>query len=175
MLDRKLMAVIEKTFGDNYFKKYTEKFETRLMVQKVLYILTHSQASKKIKFPYRWTFYLHGPYSSEIAHMIYYIAELEKSERGEFEELTSEETKIIEIFKEFRNKLIHICKPENLTGKHFEMLATLIYIANQVGDKFKDLERSFKTHKEDLFQDIGKKKFKTFYDALKSFQYIKAK
>ena len=102
MLDHKLYKIIIDTLGKAHFDNYPEDFSKRILVQKVLYLLTHGRANPKINLAYKWSFYLHGPYSSEIAHMIYYMNEFSTSSFSENQDiLDEEEIESIDNFKGF--------------------------------------------------------------------------
>ena len=105
MIDRKLHKTLEKIWGKHYLEDYCSKnfFEIRIVIQKTLYLLMHND-NHKIEFlqPYKWTFYLRGPYSSDIAHMLFHINNL-KSEIDKKEiKFNEEELKSIDLFIQFK-------------------------------------------------------------------------
>ncbi len=147
MLDRSLYKIIKQTQGKTSFKKYPLDFPTRIIIQKTLYFLTHGRSNPKIKLPYKWTFYLRGPYSSEIAHMIYHMNNFRNDIEKKSYELSEEDINAISHFQGFKKDLDITFKKDIDTqkiseGQLFEVLATLTYIALQVGnDKVKLFEK----------------------------------
>ena len=49
MLDRKLYHIIVEALGEDFIKAYPEDFSKRIIVQKVLYLLTHGKSNLNIK------------------------------------------------------------------------------------------------------------------------------
>lgn len=133
MLDRKLYYVIAKILGEDFVTGYTEKFSTRIIVQKMLYLLTHGVRSPRVSLPYSWSFYLRGPYSPEIAHALYYVNEVFDEIPKEQVQLSTEETAAVSHLSqtlkliEDQRKKRGISNSENV----FEAAATLVYFGER--------------------------------------------
>ena len=175
MLDRKLYKIIIDTLGKAHFDYYPKDFSKRILVQKVLYLHTHGKTNPKISLPYRWSFYLHGPYSSEIAHMLYYMNDFSTLLADETEKtqdiLNLEENEIIANFKVFDKKITTFCY--NLSKEDlYEMFATITYISEQVDYDKSRIEQKFEVFKPELREKINSKDFETILDTMKEFNYI---
>ena len=177
MLDRKLYYVIVQALGEDLLKAYPDEFSKRIIIQKVLYLLTHGKSNLNITFPYQWSFYLYGPYSSEIAHMIYHIndflhdldkkpLELEENEKSvilnfnKFKEVIDEERQ--------RNKDFQNIPEEQL----YEIIATLIYASKQLGSNKDEIFRQFINFKPELEESVSKSMFNHLYSILNLYNYI---
>ncbi len=177
MLDRRLYKIIEYALGETYANEYSNKFSTRIIVQKILYLLTHGTSNPKISLPYRWTFYLHGPYSSEIAHMLYHINQFQSELNNQPIKLEENDKLRIEHFLKFKQELDEK-KTENrdfqkLTEEElYEILTTLTYAAGQIGNNKKELINMFTKFKPDLRKRISESVLNTIYTLLVNFSYI---
>lgn len=177
MIDRKLYHVILQALGEDFIKTYPDDLSIRIIVQKVLYLLTHGKSNLNITFPYQWSFYLYGPYSSEIAHMIYHIndflhdldkkpLELEENEKSvilnfnKFKEVIDEERQ--------RNKDFQNIPEEQL----YEIIATLIYASKQLGSNKNEILRQFANFKPELKERVSKSMFNNLYSILNQYNYI---
>ena len=132
MLDRKLYQIVKSTLGERYFSHYRQDFLTRLITQKTLYLLTHRQNSK-ILLKYKWNFYLHGPYSSEIAHMIYYMNDFLPVLHDSQISLSREEQDEIEVFQSFLQDTERKLENTLDKGELLELLATFLYLQKDIG------------------------------------------
>ena len=172
MLDHKLYKIIIDTLGKAHFDYYPEDFSKRILVQKVLYLLTHGKANPKIYLAYKWSFYLHGPYSSEIAHMIYYMNDFSSSMLVETQDnLDEQEIETINHFKEFDKKIapfLNKLSKEDL----YEMFATIIYISEQVEHDKSRIEQKFGIFKPELKEKIRSKDFDAILETMTEFSYI---
>jgi len=172
MLDRKLYKIIIDALGKVHFDYYPEDFSKRILVQKVLYLLTHGRANPKINLAYKWSFYLHGPYSSEIAHMLYYMNDFSISLLGEAQDiLNDQEIESINHFKEFDKKIkpfLNKLSKEDL----YEMFATITYISEQVEHDKSRIEQKFGIFKPELKDKIKSKDFDTILETMTEFNYI---
>lgn len=177
MLDRKLYKIIIDTLGKAHFDYYPEDFSKRILVQKVLYLHTHGKTNPKISLPYRWSFYLHGPYSSEIAHMLYYMNDFSTLLADETEKtqdiLDPEENETITNFKAFDKKISKLNYQQHFSDEElFEMFATITYISEQVEYDKSRIDQKFKVFKPELREKINSKDFETILDTMKEFNYI---
>ena len=175
MLDRKLYKIIIEALGKAHFDNYPEDFSKRILVQKVLYLLTHGRANPKISLSYKWSFYLHGPYSSEIAHMLYYMNDYSVLLADESEEIQNipnlEESEIIANFKEFDKKIATF--RYNLSKEDlYEMFATITYISEQVDYDKSRIEQKFGIFKPELKEKINSKDFDAILETMTEFNYI---
>jgi len=165
MLDRKLYRIIN-VLNKEYFYKYSVY---HIIVQKALYLLTHGKTNPKLTLPYKWSFYLRGPYSSEIAHMIYYMIDYLPSLDKSRIQLDEEEIKAITHFQDFRKALLSIDEEINEEDL-FEMITIIVYISEQVNRS--KIEQKFYEFKPELKNKISKKKFKIILNKLSEFGYI---
>ncbi|MHA1334292.1 MAG: hypothetical protein ACTSVV_03175 [Promethearchaeota archaeon] len=196
MIDRKLHKTLEKIWGKHYLEDYCSKnfFEIRIVIQKTLYLLMHND-NHKIEFlqPYKWTFYLRGPYSSDIAHMLFHINNL-KSEIDKKEiKFNEEELKSIDLFIQFKNKLeeINDLNKKNQNKDYFinisdifEAAATLLYIyrdlnsnlneKDKINLNFNKISRVFKELKLELSERLRNEQLSKIFNLLKEFNYIKS-
>ncbi|MCF2138493.1 MAG: hypothetical protein K9W44_00390 [Candidatus Lokiarchaeota archaeon] len=173
MLDRKLYRIILDALNKEHFYKYPVKFSNRIIVQKTLYLLTHGRTNPKLSLAYKWNFYLRGPYSSEIAHMLYYMNDFSiVLEEGESQDiLDEEEINVIKHFKEFKEK-IDVLNNGILPEELFEMLATIVYISEQVDYDRSKIEQKFNEFKPELKSKINDEEFKIILNNLSEFGYI---
>jgi uncharacterized protein YwgA len=132
MLDRKLYQIVKSALGEEYFSNYCQNFQTRLITQKALYLLTHCQNST-LQLKYKWNFYLHGPYSSEIAHIIYYMNDFLPVLRDSQIPLAPEEQIEIKQFKSFLKDMDKKLKNTLNKGEICELLATFLYLQKDIG------------------------------------------
>ncbi len=172
MLDLKLYKIIIDALGKEYFDNYPEDFSKRILVQKVLYLLTHGRANPKITLAYKWTFYLHGPYSSEIAHVLYDMNDFSTSLLVETQNILNEpEIKSINHFKEFNEKIAPF--HDYLSREElYEMFATIIYISEQVEHDKTRIEQKFGIFKPELREKISSKDFDAILETMKESSYI---
>jgi len=174
MLDRKLYKIIIDALGKEYFDNYPEDFSKRILVQKVLYLLTHGRENPKISLPYKWSFYLRGPYSSEIAHMLFYMNDYSTSLENKTQDiLDNQEIEAIKHFKAFNEEISHFNYEQHLSDEElFEMFATITYISEQVEHDKSRIEQKFKVIKPELREKINSRDFETILDTIKEFNYI---
>jgi len=177
MLDRKLYKIIIDALGKEHFDNYPEDFSKRILVQKVLYLLTHGKTNPKISLPYRWNFYLHGPYSSEIAHMLYYMNDFSTLLADETEKtqniLDPEENGIITNFKVFDEEISNLNHQHHLSYEElYEMFATITYISEQVDHDKSKIELKFGIFKPELKEKINSKDFDAILETMTEFSYI---
>lgn len=172
MLDRKLYKIIIDTLGKAHFDYYPEDFSKRILVQKVLYLLTHGRANPKISLSYKWSFYLHGPYSSEIAHMLYYMNDFSETLAIETHTvLDHQDVETINHFKEFDKKIASF--HDTLSREElYEMFATIIYISEQVEHDKTRIEQKFGIFKPELRENISSKDFDAILETMIDFNYI---
>jgi len=177
MIDRKLFEILKRALDKSYLRDYPDKFSTRLMVQKALYLLTHGSSNPKVRLPYKWNFYLHGPYSPEISQMIYHMHEVWEEIPNKKIQLQEEDLSSIENFKDLKNKL------EDLNQSHpllrnieifelFEVLATLVYLGSQIGDDRKKIQEKFKKFKPELDEKLSQAGFEQIYSLLNEKNFI---
>ena len=177
MLDRKLYQIIVESLGEIYFNEYPDNFFTRIIVQKVLYLLTHGHKNPKISIPYDWNFYIRGPYSSEIAHMVYHLNNFKANIKDIKVELNSDEQESITHFNKFKtdfDKLIQ--KYEDILkigdADFYELIATLTYIGLQLGTDKKKIIEKFKRFKPTLSEKLNDYQFNEFIEILTNNNYI---
>lgn len=172
MLDLKLYKIIIDALGKDYFDYYPEDFSKRILVQKALYLLTHGRANPKINLSYKWSFYLHGPYSSEIAHVLYDMNDFSTSLLDETQDtLNDEEIETIKHFKKFDKKNVPFL--DKLSKEElYEMFATIIYISEQVEHDKSKIEQKFGIFKPELREKISSKDFDAILETMKEFSYI---
>ncbi len=176
MLDRQLYSIIVESLGPEYIDEYPHEFEKRVIVQKILFLLTHIKGKPKISLPYEWTFYLRGPYSSEIAHMLYYMQDFSNNLRQQEFILEEKDQQVIKQFKDLSNfldqQLAQKIGLKTVSDKIMESLATLVYISEQVeGDEAKILT-IFQRLKPKLAELLKEDLIKVFIKSLKKFQFI---
>jgi len=163
MLDRKLYRIIN-ALNKEYFYQYSVY---HIIVQKALYLLTHGKTNPKLTLPYKWSFYLRGPYSSEIAHMIYYMNDYLPSLDKSRIQLDEEEIKAITHFQDFNKEILGYYNDKE---ELFEMITIIVYISEQVNRS--KIEQKFNEFKPELKNKISKKKFKIILNKLSKFGYI---
>lgn len=177
MLDRKLYHIIVQALGEDFIKTYPDDFSKRIIVQKVLYLLTHGKSNLNITLPYQWSFYLYGPYSSEIAHMIYHINDFLRELDERPLELEDNEKSVIQNFNKFkevideerhRNKDFQKIPEEQL----YEIIATLIYASKQLGSNKNEIFKQFVNFKPELKESLSKSMFNNIYSILNQYNYI---
>jgi len=196
-LDRTLYRIIVDTLGQKFLHAYLDNFSKRIIVQKTLYLLTHGKKNPKIPevaLPYRWKFYLHGPYSDEIAHALFYMKDFSSILGNEPDEkftnfknqsiLEQEQQEIdtaINHFKVFSKKISDSSYQQGLSHEEFyEMLATIVYIADQLEENVNNHNNRYKAkieHKYCLFKpELWKKtkntQFEAILNTMNSFGYI---
>jgi len=173
MLDHKLYKILIEVLDKKHFTQYPEDFSKRIIVQKTLYILTHGKDNRKLSLPYKWSFYLRGPYSSEIAHMIYYMNDYLPSleENKSRIQLDEEEIKAISHFQDFRKALLSIDEEINEEDL-FEIAATILYISEQIGNDINKITDKFEDFKPNLKQKISSDNFNKILDLMSQFNYI---
>lgn len=177
MIDRKLYEIIKEILGESSLKKYPEEFSTRVIIQKILYLLTHGASSPKINLSYNWNFYLYGPYSPEIAQMIYHMNDVWEEISNKVVELDRFELKCIEHFKEFKKNLNRIQEKDRdlskLTDSElFEVLATLVYFAGHISENEGKIQEKFSTFKPELCKKMSKESFNQIFSLLSKYAYI---
>ncbi|MDO8537401.1 MAG: hypothetical protein Q7S21_00790 [archaeon] len=105
------------------FKKLTDKeldmrdYINRLMLQKIVFLLQ----SSGISFGYNFTWYLKGPYCSQLTKDAFAVT-TETVNNVEFEK--NEEEKILRLKKHFTNELKN--------DKELELLGSLVFIRNNM-------------------------------------------
>jgi len=177
MIDRKLYHVILQALGEDFIKAYPDNLSIRIIVQKVLYLLTHGKSNLNITLPYQWSFYLYGPYSSEIAHMIYHFNDFlhELDERPL--ELEDNEKSVIQNFNRFKedideerhhNKDYQKIPEEQL----YEIIATLIYASKQLGSNKNEIFSQFFNFKPELKESVSESMLSNIYTILYQYNYI---
>lgn len=177
MLDRKLYKVIEQTLGREYIDQYPDKFEHRIIVQKALYLLTNGNHTQNIKLPYKWKFYLYGPYSSDIAHMIYHINEVSEEVEKRPIKVPSKERKCIHHFCKLKSEIETTYKKKEVQemlskSEIYEILGTLTYFAGQVGNNPKKITKTFGRYKPKLQAKVPESIFNELYSMLERYNYI---
>ena len=166
--------MIKESLGTKFIKQYPEEFSTRLKVQKASYLLTHGKSSPKVNLPYAWTFYLRGPYSSEMAHMLYHVNDCWSDCIREQVRLTEEELRAISHFKEFQGKLriLGDQSSEFTQDELLELVTTIIYIAEQVGNEKRRIMSRLKRLKPKLTQKGSSGLYERVHALLVQHQYI---
>jgi|SRR5271157_3341443 len=177
MLDRHLFDIVKNALGLEFVENYPTDFDNRLIVQKVLYLLTHFKEDKRISLPYNWTFYLRGPYSSEIAHMMYYMNDFLPELKNGHEFLEEKEKDALATFEQFKEAIesYYLSDLDGSTlsrAELFETLATLTYIAKQVKDDREKLLSIFSGLKPSLAGQITPLNLSKLCDILESYQFI---
>lgn len=177
MLDRRLYQVIKKSLGQESFEGYETEFKTRLIVQKVLYLLTHGKNNPQLELPYEWSFYIRGPYSSEIAHMIFHMNNFREELYSRNVELSEIEMKSISFFTEFKNELNSKISKESVfkelkKEEIYELIATLVYISLQIGNNKEKLSQKLQIFKPDLIEKLQRTEFETLCDLLTEYHYL---
>jgi len=175
MLDRKLYSVIAQALGEDFIKAYPDDFSKRIIVQKVLYLLTHGKSS--LSLPYQWSFYLYGPYSSEIAHMIYHINDFSQELEDYSFELEENEKSIIQNFNRFKEyideKRVQNQDLQRISEEQiYEISATLIYAAKQLGTNTNEIFRHFFNFKPELKDTVSESMLNDIYTTLYQYNYI---
>lgn len=174
MLDKDLYKIIEQLIGKSYFLEYTNNFFYRIIVQKVLYLLTHGRSNPKISLPYQWNFYLRGPYSSGIAHMIYHMSDFKDDVISKSRELNESFKDPLNHFNKFKEELDPFLKQYETDLKInkadiYELLATLTYISMQIGSNKDKLFEKLKQFKPDLSKKLP---LEDMHKILIKFNYI---
>jgi uncharacterized protein YwgA len=172
VLDRKLYILVKKALGEEFITEYPNDFNTRLIVQKMLYLISHGMANPKVDLPYNWSFYLRGPYSSEIAHAIYHINETIHELASEDIPIIPEEDRAIHHFVSFKDELKTMEKQYKIPLMHFfETVASLVYFCKGRNlDKTMILDK-FKRLKPELFKELGEPILKELMDQLNQYCY----
>ncbi len=177
MLDRKLYHIIVQALGEDFIRAYPDDFSKRIIVQKVLYLLTHGKSNLKITLPYQWSFYLYGPYSSEIAHMIYHINDFLHELDDRSIELEGNEISVIQNFNRFKEDF-------NETRRHnqdfqripeeqlYEIIATLIYASRQLGSNRNEIFSQFFNFKPELRDTVSESMLNNICNILYQYNYI---
>ena len=177
MLDKDLFKIIEKSLDKSYFLQYTNNFSYRIIVQKLLYLLTHGRSNPKLSLPYSWNFYLRGPYSPGIAHMIYHMDKFKSDLINESLELEERFENPINHFLNFKEELDSLIKqyskyPMINISDFYELLATLTYISIQIGSNKDKLFEKLKQFKPDLSEKLPQMPLEDMYNILIKFDYI---
>ncbi len=177
MLDKQLYKIIEQALDKSFFLKYTSEFSTRIIVQKVLYLLTHGHFNPKISLPYSWNFYLRGPYSSEIAHMIYHIHDFKDDVIDKPFELYHDVKNSINHFRKFKAELDSLIQNsyDSLRINNadiYELLATLTYISIQIGRNKSKLIEKLEIFKPDLKEKLPHPFLDDIIEILVKYKYI---
>ena len=175
MLDRRLYSIVVNALDAESVVKYPLDFDIRLIVQKSLYLLTHGKDENKITIPYNWSFYLRGPYSSEIAHMLYYMEDFLDELSSTPQPLSEEDQTIINQFNMFKATLESQFRERGLnafSGRVFEALATLVYISKQVGRENEKILLIFQRLKFNLFQELSQPIIELLLQCLKNFNFL---
>ena len=177
MLDRKLYNVIAQALGEDFIRAYPEDFSKRVIVQKVLYLLTHGKSNQKITLPYQWSFYLYGPYSSEIAHMIYHINDFLheiKDNPLELEEIEKSVIKNFNRFKEDIDKRRYQSRDFQRMSEEqlYEIIATLIYASKQLGSNKNEILGHFFNFKPEFKDTVSESMLNDIFTVLYQYNYI---
>ena len=115
-------------------KPNMSEFDRRIQYQKIIYLLQ----SSGISLGYGFNWYIKGPYSSPLAHVLYEIDDAVYEENKNL--VFNDHERIIKELNDFRNKLGNDINNVN----YLEVLASLLYInkANFSGKgRFPDLRR----------------------------------
>lgn len=175
MIDYKLVNIITELLGEKSLIEYPEDFKIRLLTQKILYILTHSKENP-IELPYRWTFYIRGPYSSELPHMLYYISKFDineiKTKKKFIVEYENKNEKAIKRFMDLSKVLFNNYKIDSSNAGDLEALATLLYIKLQIKSSKEDILKKFRLHKPEMTESYPDKKLESFLEQLEAFNYV---
>ncbi|MGV9204499.1 MAG: hypothetical protein ACOC44_10845 [Promethearchaeia archaeon] len=177
MIDRKLFEILSKALGTSYVKEYPDKFRTRLIVQKTLYLLTHGSSNPQTNLSYKWNFYLRGPYSPEISHMIYHMTDVWDDISNKQVKLKEKDLESIENFKKLLERLEDIQKANHdfqslERYELFEALATLTYFTGQLGNNFESVQKKFRNFKPELSAKISDKNLQLIFRILEEYGYI---
>ena len=162
MLDRRLYQIIEKSLGIEYFTNYVRNFNDRIITQKVLYLLIHKD-NNPINLNYKWTFYLHGPYSSEIAHMIYYMNEFKPNLKDSQDLLNPNEKVEIESLKIVLSKIKKIKINELSYSEKLELITSTLFFKNKLEDKPKIIFDKLKKIKLELCKTLSYEEYRPLY------------
>ena len=158
MLDLELFYTVERLTKEkeNAFSKYClkENIDYRILIQKKLYLLTHGM-KEKLDLPYEWNFYIYGPYSSEMAHMIYHLNDYYDyiKENNKLKKVAGEKRdqidRLIESLERLEQELKNLMKALDLKYHEiYEIAATVHYIALDILDQKPTISR------DDLIQWI---------------------
>ncbi len=177
MIDRKLYEILNRALGETSIKNYSSEFSSRIIVQKVLYLLTHGISAPNVSLPYKWEFYLHGPYSSDIAQMLHHMNDVRDEISHKQVDLTKKDLMSLENFRQFREQLMSLREEErelsNLPkAELFEILGTLVYLAGQLEKDEIKIRAKFKAFKPSLIQKLTENAFSMLYQLLNEFGYI---
>ncbi|MFO8017348.1 MAG: hypothetical protein R6U96_01830 [Promethearchaeia archaeon] len=175
MIDRKLFEIVSNALGTSYVKQYPDNFDTRIIVQKTLYLLTHGSSNPQTELSYKWNFYLHGPYSPEISHMIYHMNEVWDDIPNKHVDLEEKDLKSIEHFKRLKKELEEKLKHDLQQVKEaelFEIVATLIYLAEQLNNDREKVQEKFREFKPKLDDKISRATFQQIYSMLQKYSYV---
>jgi uncharacterized protein YwgA len=173
MLDRKLNLIIMETLGEQYVTGYPKEFSKRLVVQKMLYLLSHGKHNPKIKLYYDWSFYLRGPYSSEIASAIYHINNLKGELGNQKVELETSEKDAISKFKELRELFLELMTKHGVDSEidTLESISTMVYFINQDATR-DEIMPYFKKIKKELHNKLPHDFLIGLIDLLEEFGYF---
>ncbi|MHA1999884.1 MAG: hypothetical protein ACTSU9_17370 [Promethearchaeota archaeon] len=173
MLDRRLNLIVKAALSDEYVTGYPKDFTKRLVTQKILYLMTHGNNNPKIKLIYDWSFYLRGPYSSEISSAIYHINNLYEEIDNKEVNLNKEEKIAIEKVKELRESLVELMEKHNVVSEEdaLESIATMVYIIDQ-GGKRDNIIKGFKNLKENLYKNLKKSFLNELIELLEIYNYF---
>ncbi len=144
-------------------KPNMSEFDTRIQYQKIIYLLQ----SSGISLGYGFNWYVKGPYSSPLAHVLYEIDDATYQQNKNL--VFNDHERIIKELNDFRNKLGDDINKVN----YLEVLASLHYInkANFSGKgRFPDLKRRLLEAKPVLNEiDNIESLIKKAYDHLSEF------
>jgi uncharacterized protein YwgA len=173
MLDRKLNLIIKEALGEQYVAGYPKEFSKRLVVQKMLYLLSHGKRNPKINLSYDWSFYLRGPYSSEIASAIYHVNNLQHELGKKKIELKTSEKDAISKFKKLRESLLELMTKHGVDSEidTFESISTMVYFINQDASR-DEIIPDFKKIKKDLSDKLPRDFLISLIDLLEEFGYF---
>lgn len=176
MIDKYLYKIITELLGENYVKEYADNFSTRILVQKSLYLMIHSKIRTSNTLPYKWSFYVRGPYSSDIAHMLYHINRVGIEVDLNSIEINREDIAAIKNFKDFKEKIKTIKKntvfQQLAEVDVYEALSTITYISKQIGQDVAQLREKFKQLKPVIGEEISETGFNSLYSLLEENHYV---
>lgn len=168
-IDRKLYSVIKHSLGEEYFRSYPDSQDAMIIVQKTVYLLMHGKRNKKINFAYDWKFWICGPYSSEISYDIYDLCHAKRKAMNR--QLTSDELEAVQIFKEFKDKLLSHFGNELSLRDLMELISFFVYIALQINN-FDDVAKKVVEFKSDMAEVLSDENIRIIEDLLNRFGYI---
>lgn len=172
MLDQRMFEIIKMSLGENHVIYYPKDFNKRIIVQKTLYLLSHGKNNPKIKLPYKWSYYIRGPYSSEIAHQFYYLEEFDSDVIGEGYRLEQNDQVAINHFLRFREKITRMSGIERIYEHDYEVLATIVYIGLQFDNPNRQIIDKLHEHKKQLPSRFTSDLLNKYRETLIDFQYI---